>query len=82
MPVVIGLAIAHAQLETIHPFVEGNGRVGRLLLPIMLAAEGYLPVYIAGYLKNNQQEYYDRLAGVQLREEWQRIHMVENNRIR
>ncbi len=71
VPVVIRLAIAHAQFETIHPFVDGNGRVGRLLLPIMLAAEGYLPVYIAGYLKNYQQEYYDRLAGVQLREEWQ-----------
>jgi len=70
VPVVIRLAIAHAQFETIHPFVDGNGRVGRLLLPIMLAAEGYLPVYIAGYLKNYQQEYYDRLAGVQLREEW------------
>lgn len=71
VPVVVRMAIAHAQFETIHPFVDGNGRVGRLLLPIMLAAEGYLPVYIAGYLKNNQQEYYDRLAGVQLREEWQ-----------
>ncbi|MSN26902.1 MAG: Fic family protein [Geobacter sp.] len=71
VPLVIRLAIAHAQFETIHPFVDGNGRVGRLLLPIMLAAEGYLPVYIAGYLKNYQQEYYDRLAGVQLREEWQ-----------
>jgi len=71
VPIVIRMAIAHAQFETIHPFVDGNGRVGRLLLPIMLAAEDYLPVYIAGYLKNNQQEYYDRLAGVQLREEWQ-----------
>ncbi len=71
VPLVIRLAIAHAQFETIHPFIDGNGRVGRLLLPIMLAAEGYLPVYIAGYLKNYQQEYYDRLAGVQLREEWQ-----------
>ncbi|MFZ4860022.1 MAG: Fic family protein [Desulfuromonadaceae bacterium] len=70
VPIVVRMAIAHAQLETIHPFVDGNGRVGRLLLPIMLAAEGYLPVYIAGYLKNYQQEYYDRLAGVQLREEW------------
>lgn len=71
VPIVVRMAIAHAQFETIHPFVDGNGRVGRLLLPTMLAAEGYLPVYIAGYLKNNQQEYYDRLAGVQLREEWQ-----------
>ena len=71
VPIVVRMAIAHAQFETIHPFVDGNGRVGRMLLPIMLAAEGYLPVYIAGFLKINQQEYYDRLAGVQLREEWQ-----------
>lgn len=70
VPIVVRMAIAHAQFETIHPFVDGNGRVGRLLLPIMLAAEGYLPVYIAGYLKNNQQDYYDMLAGVQLREQW------------
>lgn len=70
VPIVIRMAIAHAQFEMIHPFNDGNGRVGRLLLPLMLAAEGYPPVYIAGFLKNNQQAYYDGLAGVQLREEW------------
>jgi Fic family protein len=70
VPIVVRMAIAHAQFETIHPFVDGNGRAGRLLLPIMLAAEGYVPVYIAGYLKKYQQDYYDMLAGVQLREQW------------
>lgn len=70
VPIVIRMAIAHAQFETIHPFTDGNGRVGRLILPLMLAAEGYPPVYIAGFLKSNQQEYYDALAGVQLREKW------------
>lgn len=70
VPIVIRMAIAHAQFETIHPFVDGNGRVGRILLPLMLAAEGYPPVYIAGFLKNNQQMYYDTLAGVQLKEKW------------
>jgi Fic family protein len=70
VPIVIRMAIAHAQFEMIHPFVDGNGRVGRLLLPLMLAAEGYPAVYIAGYLMTNQQAYYDGLAGVQLREEW------------
>ncbi len=40
------------------------------MLQLMLAAEGYPPIYIAGYLKNNQQEYYDALAGVQLKEKW------------
>src|SRR5512133_1775669 len=70
VPIVIRMAIAHAQFEMIHPFIDGNGRVGRILLPLMLAAEGYPPVYIAGFLKTNQQAYYDGLAGVQLREEW------------
>jgi Fic family protein len=70
VPIVIRMAIAQAQFEMIHPFIDGNGRVGRLLLPLMLAAEGYPPVYIAGFLKTNQQAYYDGLAGVQLREEW------------
>lgn len=70
VPIVIRMAIAHAQFETIHPFTDGNGRVGRILLPLMLAAEGYPPVYIAGYLKRHQQMYYDLLAGVQLKDEW------------
>lgn len=68
--IVIRMAIAHAQFETIHPFVDGNGRVGRILLPLMLAAEAYPPVYLAGFLKSNQQEYYDGLANVQLQENW------------
>lgn len=70
LSIVIRMAIAHAQFETIHPFVDGNGRVGRILLPLMLAAEGYPPVYLAGYLKDNQREYYDGLAGVQLMDNW------------
>lgn len=69
--IVIRMAIVHAQFETIHPFIDGNGRVGRLLLPLMLFAEGYPPVYLAGFLKENQQEYYDTLNAVQLRGEWQ-----------
>jgi Fic family protein len=68
--IVIRMAVVHAQFETIHPFIDGNGRVGRLLLPLMLFAEGYPPVYLAGFLKENQQEYYDTLGAVQLRGEW------------
>ncbi len=70
LSVVIRMAIVHAQFESIHPFTDGNGRVGRILLPLMLAAEGYPPVYLAGYLKDNQQEYYDSLSGVQLKDKW------------
>jgi Fic family protein len=70
IPIVVRMAVVHAQFETIHPFIDGNGRVGRILLPLMLAAEGYSPVYLAGYLKDNQREYYDALAGVQLQGKW------------
>ena len=69
--IVVRLAIAHAQFEAIHPFRDGNGRVGRLLLPIMLAAEGYPPVYLAGYLKSNQRRYYSTLLAAQTQGDWQ-----------
>jgi Fic family protein len=68
--IVLRMAIAHAQFETIHPFIDGNGRVGRLLLPLMLAAEDYPPIYLAGFLKSNQKLYYETLVGVQLQEKW------------
>jgi Fic family protein len=68
--IVVRLAIAHAQFEAIHPFRDGNGRVGRLVLPIM-PAEDYPPVYLAGYLKSNQRSYYDTLLAVQTRGDWQ-----------
>jgi len=71
LSIVVRLAIAHAQFEAIHPFRDGNGRVGRLLLPIMLAAENYPPVYLAGYLKSNQRSYYNALLTVQTRGKWQ-----------
>jgi len=64
------MAVAHLQFEAIHPFSDGNGRVGRLLPPLMLAAEGLPPLYLAGSLKARQRDYYDRLAEVQLRGRW------------
>ena len=67
LPPLQQLAIAHAQFETIHPFVDGNGRVGRLL---MLAAEGYPPLYVSGALLRNRKGYYQALNQVQLRGEW------------
>lgn len=68
--IVVQLAIAHAQFETIHPFRDGNGRVGRLLLPLMLAGEGYPPLYLSGYLHRHKSDYYRALKSVQLRGEW------------
>ena len=70
MALPLRMAVAHAQFEAIHPFSDGNGRVGRLLPPLMMAAEVLPPLYLAGYLKTHQREYYDALAGVQLRGRW------------
>lgn len=69
-PLAIRMAIAHAQFETIHPFLDGNGRTGRILMPLMLAAEGYPPVYLSGFLKSNQRAYFDGLLNVQLQDQW------------
>jgi Fic family protein len=68
--IVARLAITHAQFETIHPFSDGNGRVGRLLMPLMLAETGYPPLYLSGYLLRYRHAYYAALAEVQLRNEW------------
>lgn len=68
--VIMRMAIAHAQFELIHPFLDGNGRVGRILLPLMLVAEGYPPAYLAGYMKTHQGDYYQALGAAQLREQW------------
>lgn len=68
--IVTRLAIVHAQFETIHPFTDGNGRVGRILMPLMLAKEGYPPLYIAGHLCRHRREYFDALLGVQLKDDW------------
>lgn len=70
LDIVAQMAIAHAQFETIHPFADGNGRVGRLLLPLMLAASGYPPLYLSGVLHRHRRAYYDALAAVQLRGDW------------
>jgi Fic family protein len=63
-PILIKSGLIHAQFETIHPFLDGNGRTGRMLIPFYLWKEGYLdkPVlYLSSYFKKYQQVYYDRL---------------------
>lgn len=70
LPIVAQIAIAHAQFETIHPFADGNGRSGRLLMPLLLAADGYPPLYLSGMLLRHRRAYYDALADVQLRGDW------------
>lgn len=70
LSILAQLAIAHAQFETIQPYHDGNGRTGRLIMPLMLAAAGYPPLYLSGTLLRAKKEYYDALASVQLRGEW------------
>lgn len=70
LTVLAQLAIAHAQFETIHPYHDGNGRTGRLLMPLMLAAEAYPPLYVSGALLRAKSEYNAALASIQLRGEW------------
>lgn len=68
--ILMRAGIAHAQFEAIHPFLDGNGRTGRLLLPLMLKAAGAPPIHLATFLKVRQQEYYDALWQVQTRLNW------------
>lgn len=74
MPTLILCALAHAQFETIHPFLDGNGRVGRLLITLLLCERKNLhhPVlYLSSYLKGHESEYYDRLQAVRERGDWE-----------
>ena len=64
-------AVAHVQFEAIHPFLDGNGRVGRLLLPLMFAAEHEVPIHLASFLKLRRDDYYAALLDVQMRLNWQ-----------
>ena len=64
---LIRIALIHYQFETIHPFLDGNGRVGRLLILLYLIEQKYLAkpiIYISYFLKKNQVEYYDRISEV------------------
>jgi len=66
----IRLAVVHAWFEAIHPFRDGNGRVGRLLIPLMLTADGHPPIYVSGFLKENQSAYYEQLRIVDRTGRW------------
>ena len=73
-PVLLRAALAHVQFETIHPFLDGNGRLGRLLVTLMLCEEKALrePIlYLSLYLKTHRDRYYDLLQAVRLRGDWE-----------
>jgi Fic family protein len=74
LPVLVKVGLAHAQFATIHPFLDGNGRVGRLLITFLLCERGVLhkPVlYLSHYFKRHRQEYYDRLQAVRDAGDWE-----------
>jgi len=74
LPPLVKTALIHLQFETIHPFLDGNGRIGRLLIAALLEHWGLLPeplMYFSGYLKQHQAEYYRRLAGVRTEGDWE-----------
>jgi Fic family protein len=64
------MSVAHAHFEAVHPFRDGNGRVGRMLLPLMMAAEGRVPLYLSPYIDAHKSAYFDALKAAQQRLEW------------
>lgn len=73
LPVLVQVALAHAQFETIHPFLDGNGRIGRLLITFLLVERKLQrrPVlYLSSFFKRRRGEYYERLQSVRDRGDW------------
>ncbi len=70
---LVQLAIAHAEFEAIHPFLDGNGRLGRLIVPLFLFSRGLLTrpnFYLSEYLESHRDEYYDRLLAISRDGDW------------
>lgn len=74
LPPLVRIALIHAQFETIHPFLDGNGRIGRLLIAALMEQWGLLAeplMYLSGYLKKHQAEYYRRLSAIRSEGDWE-----------
>lgn len=74
LPPLVKTALIHLQFETIHPFLDGNGRMGRLLIAALLEHWSLLPeplMYLSGYLKQHQAQYYRRLSDVRTQGDWE-----------
>jgi len=74
MQVLVKVALVHVQFETIHPFLDGNGRLGRLLITLLLCAEGVLQeplLYLSLYFKQHREAYYDLLQRVRTEGDWE-----------
>jgi Fic family protein len=74
LPPMVRVALIHAQFETIHPFLDGNGRIGRLLIAALFEHWGLLAeplMVLSGYLKQHQAEYYRRLSAIRTDGDWE-----------
>jgi len=82
LPPLVSIALAHYQFETIHPFLDGNGRLGRLLIVFLLVEHGLLPqplLYLSSFFEAHRSDYYDRLQAVRERgeiQEWLRYFLT------
>jgi Fic family protein len=74
LPALVKAALIHVQFETVHPFLDGNGRLGRLLITLMLVADGVLSeplLYLSLYFKEHRSSYYDLLQRVRFEGDWE-----------
>lgn len=74
LPPLVKIALVHAQFETVHPFLDGNGRIGRLLIAALMEHWHLLQeplMYLSGYLKQHQTEYYRRLSSIRTEGDWE-----------
>jgi Fic family protein len=74
IPALIRIGLLHVQFETIHPYLDGNGRIGRLLVTLLLEHWGLLPrplLYLSLYFKKNRTEYYQKLSDVRKKGDWE-----------
>ena len=74
LPPLVKIALVHAQFETVHPFLDGNGRIGRLLIAALMEHWRLLPeplMYLSSYLKQHQTEYYRLLSAIRTQGDWE-----------
>jgi Fic family protein len=74
LPALLQAGLVHAQFETIHPFLDGNGRVGRILIPLLLVEQGAMDrpwLYMSLYFKRHRSSYYDALQRVRTEGDWE-----------